>query len=100
MRVVVMNNRGSNDVPLSTPKLYSGGYTDDLNEVVQHVKQKLPSAPIVGIGMWLTIAFNVPLINVLQGFSLGANILAKYVGEKGRDNVDSGLLAAVAISTP
>ncbi|KAJ2637411.1 hypothetical protein GGF40_002379 [Coemansia sp. RSA 1286] len=65
-QVVVLHSRGVNGVELTTPIAFHGGMTEDLREFVQHIARTRPSAPLVGVG-----------------FSLGANILTKYVGEEG-----------------
>jgi len=50
---------------LQTAKSYCGAYTEDLRHVVQHVKASVhPDSPIIAVG-----------------YSLGANILVKYLGE-------------------
>ncbi|KAJ2888403.1 hypothetical protein FB639_000664 [Coemansia asiatica] len=65
-QVVVLHSRGVNGVELATPIAFHGGMTDDLREFVQYIARTRPNAPLIGIG-----------------FSLGANILTKYVGEEG-----------------
>jgi predicted alpha/beta-fold hydrolase len=64
---VGMNFRGCGGVPLSTPRGYNGAFTGDLRCVVQSIQARL--AP------------NVPIF--LVGHSLGANLVAKYLGEEG-----------------
>jgi len=61
---------------------YHGGDTGDLAWIVDRLATEDSSRPIAGIGM-----------------SLGANVLLKYLGERG-DAVPRPLGAAVAISTP
>jgi len=65
-----MNLRGCGGVPLATPRGYNGAYTGDIRCVVQHISARL--------------ADNVPLF--LVGMSLGANLVAKYLGEEGLSN--------------
>ncbi|KAJ1722090.1 hypothetical protein LPJ53_003459 [Coemansia erecta] len=65
-QVVVLHSRGVNGVELATPIAFHGGMTEDLREFVEHIASSRPHAPLVGLG-----------------FSLGANILTKYVGEEG-----------------
>ena len=60
--------------------MFSASYTDDISEVVKHIKQKYPKSPLFGIG-----------------YSLGSNIMTKYVGEEGNTTV---FQAIVGISTP
>lgn len=77
---VAMNNRGSGNTQLSSPKNYCGAFTEDIRRVVRHLKTLLPTSPIF-----------------LVGFSLGANLLVKYLGEEGRDCVVAG---AVSVCNP
>ncbi|KAJ3064861.1 hypothetical protein HDU98_011769 [Podochytrium sp. JEL0797] len=78
--VAALNYRGSNKVPLKTPQLYAGSYTQDARLILKHIQSKNPSSPLIGIG-----------------FSLGANMLLKYVGE---DGPESPLLACVSVANP
>ncbi|KAJ2797172.1 hypothetical protein H4R20_005280 [Coemansia guatemalensis] len=76
-RAVVLNHRGCCSTPLTTPRLLSGDYTGDLKETIAHIQSIAPGAPIGAIG-----------------FSVGANILTKYLGEQGEN---SNLAAAVTV---
>lgn len=53
-------------VPLTTPRLYSGGTTDDIRVALMYISTTYPKAPLLGIG-----------------FSLGANVLTRYLAEEG-----------------
>lgn len=53
-------------VPLTTAQLYSGAHTDDLRSTLLYLRDTYPEAPLLGIG-----------------FSLGANVLTRYVEEEG-----------------
>ncbi|KAJ1654836.1 hypothetical protein IWQ61_005305 [Dispira simplex] len=79
-QTVVMNNRGCGFSELLTPQLYSAGYTDDLRYVVRQIHSRYPYAPLVAVG-----------------FSLGSNILVKYIGEEGDRCIFSG---AVSVGNP
>ncbi|GAN07853.1 AB-hydrolase YheT [Mucor ambiguus] len=80
-RAVVMNCRGCANSEIKTPQMYSGGYTDDLRVVLAHIQKRLPpNTPLVGIG-----------------FSLGSNILVKYLGEEGEK---TPLKAGVSVANP
>jgi uncharacterized protein len=74
-----MQLRGSGNVPNRLHRSYHSGATDDLAEVLEllHRRNEMPAAVV--------------------GFSLGGNLLLKYLGETG---AHSGLQAAVAISVP
>ncbi|KAJ8451085.1 hypothetical protein Cgig2_026894 [Carnegiea gigantea] len=63
-RVVVFNSRGCGHSPVTTPKFYSASFTGDLREVVEHVHCRYPKANVYAVG-----------------WSLGANILVRYLGE-------------------
>ncbi len=60
--------------------LYHAGKTDDLSFVVERLRTRWPAAPLGAVG-----------------FSLGGNMLLKWLGETGSHNP---LTAAVAISVP
>ncbi|KAJ2547292.1 hypothetical protein EV175_005278 [Coemansia sp. RSA 1933] len=79
-QVVVVQSRGCNGVCLETPKAFHGGMTSDLREFVDYVSKTMPNAPLFGLG-----------------FSLGANILTKYIGEEGGN---CKFLAAASVCNP
>ncbi len=64
------------------PRFYHSGDTGDFDFVLGRVLAEYPGAPIV-----------------LAGYSLGGNVLLKWLGEKGAD-VPSSVLAAAAVSVP
>lgn len=76
--VVVFVARGCGRVPLTTPETFNASRTSDFKSVVQHVTLQCPGRDIHSVG-----------------FSLGAGLLLKYLGEHGKN---SGLRSAVAIS--
>lgn len=67
-RGVVMNFRGCAGVKLTSPQMFSGGYTGDIRCTLLYISALYPDAPLLGIG-----------------FSLGANVLTRYVGEEGEN---------------
>ncbi|KAJ1669546.1 hypothetical protein GGF38_002176, partial [Coemansia sp. RSA 25] len=79
-RIAVMNHRGMARTPLTSPKIYNASDTGDFRDIVRYIRSSYPHAPLVGVG-----------------FSLGANLLTKYLGEQG---TESPLSAAVAICCP
>lgn len=81
IRAVVFNSRGTSESPLTTAQFYSASFTEDLRCVVRHVAAG--TAP------------GVPLF--AAGWSLGANILTRYLGEEGGG---TPLAAAVALCNP
>ncbi|KAI3629886.1 hypothetical protein MIR68_011321 [Amoeboaphelidium protococcarum] len=80
IRPVVMNARGCGASELKTTKYFSCHYTDDIRQVVDHVHSQYPQAPLFA-----------------TAYSLGANLLTKYLGEQGGD---CKLTAAIAVANP
>jgi predicted alpha/beta-fold hydrolase len=52
--------------PITTPRLYSACHTDDLRQSLFYLSAMFPKAPLLGIG-----------------YSLGANVLTRYLAEEG-----------------
>ena len=79
-RAVLMYFRGCSGEPNRLARSYHSGETGDLATVVQHITRQHPDTPLAVIG-----------------YSLGGNVLLKWLGETGgRD----GLATAVAVSVP
>ncbi len=72
--------RNCSGEPNRLPSSFHAGETGDLGFVIERLKHWYPGRPIVAIG-----------------YSLGANMLLKYLGERGDH---SSLEAAVAVSVP
>jgi len=79
-RVMVMVCRGLCGVPMTTPRPYNAGYTEDLRATIKHIRVQNPKAPLF-----------------LAGFSLGANLVCRYICEE-RGNSD--IVAALAVNNP
>ncbi|KAJ3048639.1 hypothetical protein HK097_010359, partial [Rhizophlyctis rosea] len=79
-RAVVCNFRGCAKTELTSMHLYSAGYTDDLDYALTHILKHIPNAPLFGVG-----------------FSLGANVMLKYVGECGEG---CRLTGAASVANP
>ncbi|KAI0006014.1 AB-hydrolase YheT [Russula compacta] len=79
-RGVVVNFRGCSGVPLTSPQLYSSCHTDDLRQALLYISHHYPRAPLLGLG-----------------FSLGANVLTRYVAEEGEE---CRLVSACALACP
>lgn len=77
---VALNMRGCSGEPNRLPRGYHSGASDYYAEVVNHVRNSYPGAPLFACA-----------------YSLGANILLKYLGERG---VDTPLQATAAVSVP
>lgn len=71
-------------VPLTSPQLYSSCHTDDLRQALLYISHRYPRAPLLGLG-----------------FSLGANVLTRYVAEEGEECrlVSACALACVSLSS-
>jgi len=79
--IAAMNFRGCSGEDNIAYQSYHSGKTEDLEEVISHILEKDKYQEIV-----------------LVGFSLGANLLLKYLGE--RETVSSEIKKGVAISVP
>jgi hypothetical protein len=76
-----VNFRGCSGEPNTLYRSYHSGATEDLEEVITHILNNYPYSKIY-----------------LNGFSLGGNLLLKYLGE--RSTVPKEIKGAVAISVP
>ncbi|MCP4360023.1 MAG: alpha/beta fold hydrolase [Chloroflexi bacterium] len=80
IRSVGINYRSCSGVINRRAKSYHAGMTDDVSFVIQQLREWYPYVPLAAVG-----------------FSLGGNILLKYLGEQGQN---TPLVTAVAISPP
>lgn len=81
LRSVAVNWRGCSGEPNHLARGYHSGASDDLAEVIGHVRKLAGSQRLLAA----------------IGYSLGGNVLLKYLGERGDA---SELSAAVAVSVP
>ncbi len=79
-RSVALNFRGCSGESNLTARCYHSGETGDVDFLYRTLRRREPGTPIAAIG-----------------FSLGGNVLLKWLGEKGRK---LSLFAAVAVSVP
>lgn len=56
-------------VPVTSPQLYSAGFTNDIRTALLYISKRYPKAPLLGVG-----------------FSLGANVLTRYLAEEGEQS--------------
>jgi predicted alpha/beta-fold hydrolase len=77
---VAINWRGCSGEPNLLPRAYHSGASDDLGAVIEHLRRKRPLAPLHAVG-----------------YSLGGNVLLKYLGERAET---CPLHGAVAVSVP
>jgi uncharacterized protein len=82
MRAVALNFRSCSGEPNRTARFYHSGETEDPGYVLELLRERFPSRPIGALG-----------------FSLGGNVLLKYLGEQG-DAAGRVVSAAAAISVP
>ena len=80
IRSVAMNFRSCGGEPNRLPRFYHAGDTGDVAFVLELLAARWPGVPLGAVG-----------------FSLGANVLLKYLGERGPE---SRIRAAAAISIP
>lgn len=81
-RAVCMTYRGCGSLNLSSPQAYDAATTNDVALAVETIRTRFPTAPLF-----------------MVGFSLGANIMVKYLGEEGPKALGK-ISGAVAISNP
>ncbi|XP_018329052.1 abhydrolase domain-containing protein 2 [Agrilus planipennis] len=68
-RCSVLNHVGAlQSVPVTSPRIFSYGHTHDFNEMVHQISERHPNTKIVCVG-----------------FSLGGNLVTKYLGEPDRN---------------
>lgn len=79
-RPVLMHFRGCSGEPNRLPRSYHSGDTGDLVQVIDHVNRLAPAS-----------------VRAAIGFSLGGNVLLKWLGQTGDANP---LESAVAVSVP
>ena len=79
-RGVVMHFRGCSGEPNRLPRSYHSGDTGDLDAVVRLLRQREPQTPLA-----------------VAGYSVGGNVLLKWLGEQGSHAPVAG---AVAVSVP
>lgn len=80
LRACVMNFRGCSGEINRLPRSYHAGETQDPDFVINRIYQRFPSAPLFAVG-----------------YSLGANMLLKWLGEQSETAL---LIAAIAVSVP
>ena len=79
---VGLNFRSCSGEPNRTARFYHSGDTEDLAFVIRHLSRRFPDRPLGAVG-----------------FSLGGNVLLKYLGESA-GGADGQLRAAVTVSVP
>jgi predicted alpha/beta-fold hydrolase len=80
IRSVAMNFRSCGGAPNRLPRFYHAGDTGDIGFALDLLASRNPGAPLAAVG-----------------FSLGANVLLKYLGERGSE---ARVSAAAAVSVP
>ncbi|KAL5493878.1 hypothetical protein EMCRGX_G015112 [Ephydatia muelleri] len=82
-RSVVLNYRGCGSTTLTTPRLYCGCDITDLQQVVEHIMNLLPTSPLMGVAV-----------------SMGSMLMIKYITECSRRGLHCPLKAAMLVSVP
>lgn len=82
LHVLAWNYRACSGEMNRLPRFYHSGATEDLQAVIDHTLKKNPS-------------YQISLI----GFSLGGNLILKYLGEQGM-RLDKRIMGGMAISVP
>ena len=67
---VLMHFRGCGKLTNRHSRAYHSGETEDAKDFIQSLKQNYPDSPLAAVG-----------------FSLGGNVLAKYLGEQGDNSL-------------
>jgi uncharacterized protein len=78
-----LNFRSCSGEPNLQPRFYHSGETGDLAHVIEWLRDRYPRSPLGALG-----------------FSLGGNVLLKFLGESGDHEAARTLRAAVAVSVP
>ncbi|ETK79632.1 hypothetical protein F441_14775 [Phytophthora nicotianae CJ01A1] len=79
---VVLNARGCANTPVTTAQLFCSAYTGDLRYVLQQLSEKYHFTQEAFVGV---------------GFSMGSNVLVKYLGE---DGDQTPLTGAISVGNP
>jgi len=79
-RCAVLNHIGAlSSVPVTTSRVFTYGYTNDFHDMLRHLCERHPDTKVVIIG-----------------YSMGGNIVTKYMGEKEKEKV-SNLIGGISI---
>ncbi|XP_015176335.1 PREDICTED: abhydrolase domain-containing protein 2 [Polistes dominula] len=79
-RCAVLNHVGAlSSVKVTAPRIFTYGHTDDYNTMLQNLVEQHPNTRIVCIG-----------------FSLGGNLVTKYLGERGQNKL-SNIIGGISI---
>lgn len=79
---IVITFRGCNRSKITTPQLFNGCWTEDIRNLVKHITLHQPKRPIF-----------------IAGYSLGASILANYLGQEG-ENTAPQIKSGIVVSCP
>lgn len=82
IEMAVITSRGCNRSKITTPQMFNGAWTEDLRTFIKHVTKVQPHRSIF-----------------VTGYSLGACILANYLGQEGT-SIAPQIKAAILVSNP
>jgi predicted alpha/beta-fold hydrolase len=82
-KCISINHRGILNFPLLKNRLYHSGYTDDLRDIFDFLKNNIKDSKFF-----------------LLGFSMGGNVVTKFVGELGKDAFDYNIYGGSSICGP
>ncbi len=82
-KCISINHRGILNYPLLQNRLYHSGYTDDLRDIFDFLKENIKGSKFF-----------------LLGFSMGGNIVTKFVGELGEDAIKYNIHGGSSICGP
>ena len=68
---------------MTSPQLYTAGYTGDIYLAIEAIKRELPNSPLMAVGV-----------------SMGASIITKYAAEASQTEAGTGLIAVASVSNP
>lgn len=75
----ILNHRGVGTVPLCTPKTTTWGDTSDMEATLRFIQVQFPRLPVVAVG-----------------FSMGANLVTKFMGTVNEDKSNADLYHSVS----
>jgi len=80
-RAAVLNHIGAlNTVTITSPRIFNYGNTGDYNLMVAEIVKRFPATKVICVG-----------------FSMGANLVTKYLGEKSAERLHNSIIAGISV---